>query len=162
MALVYLLLGSNIGNKKKFIETAENEVLKRIGIIEKQSSLFKTQAWGNTELPEFINKLIIINTEKSPFEILEIIHKIENNLGRKREINQYNSRTIDIDILFYNNFIINTNNLTVPHPLLHERKFVLATLLEVCPNFIHPVLLKSMTDLYNLCKDNLKVEIINY
>lgn len=162
MAIVYLLLGSNIGDRIFFLKEAENHLENKLGKIVHKSSLYNTQSWGNSLLADFLNKVVVIESELNPQEILETILAIENILGRKRTTTKCVSRTIDIDILFYDNMVIKTKNLTIPHPLIQERKFVLAPMLEIDPDFIHPVLMKRISEIYSLCKDSLKVERIAY
>ena len=120
------------------------------------SSIFETTAWGNENQNNFLNSVIEIKTPFDAFTILQKSQEIENNLGRERA-DQWGERTIDIDILFYNNKIINTNELTVPHPLIQKRKFVLVPLSEIAPNYTHPILKKNISTLLSECKDTQKV-----
>ncbi|ODA43305.1 2-amino-4-hydroxy-6-hydroxymethyldihydropteridine pyrophosphokinase [Thermodesulfovibrio sp. N1] len=137
MHKVYLLLGSNLGDRNKNIELAISE-LKDCGvIISKMSSLYNTKPWGYTEQPDFLNQAIECLTILEPLKLLREIKKIEKNLGRTDTI-KYGPRIIDIDIIFYNDLILKSKELIIPHPLMHERYFVLKPLSEIAPDFVHP------------------------
>lgn len=137
--MVYLLLGSNLGNRKEILGKAIELLSQRVGIIILQSKDYETAPWGVTDQPDFLNLAVAIYTKLKPLEILEITQSIENQLGRVRN-EKWGARLIDIDILFYGNEIIDEPNLKIPHPLLQERDFALSPLLEIAPNFVHPVL----------------------
>ena len=158
MALVYLLLGSNLGDKVKLIRKAKSYLEKKVGPIINESSLYKTEAWGNNLMPDFLNQLLIVETKISAEVILSIIFEIENKMGRIRKEDQYISRTIDIDILFYDNLIIKSKNLNIPHPKIEERRFVLIPLAQIAPDLIHPVTGEKISKLLEICKDNLSVQ----
>ena len=156
MNTVYIQLGSNIGERESFITKSMHKVEDDIGKIITSSSIFETTAWGNENQNNFLNSVIEIKTPFDAFTILQKSQEIENNLGRKRS-DKWGERTIDIDILFYNNKIINTKELTVPHPLIQKRKFVLVPLSEIAPNYMHPILKKNISTLLSECKDTQKV-----
>lgn len=156
---VYLLLGSNLSGPKKQIANATKHLLKSIGIIEKQSSLYQTAAWGKRDQPDFYNQVIVMKTTLSAISVLEKIFQIENIMGRTRS-EKNAPRLIDIDILFYNNDIIETKQLTVPHPAIPMRRFVLVPLNELSPLMIHPVLHRSINELLIACTDELDVKKI--
>ncbi|MCX8033876.1 MAG: 2-amino-4-hydroxy-6-hydroxymethyldihydropteridine diphosphokinase [Thermodesulfovibrio sp.] len=146
MSRVYLLLGSNLGDRAKNIEIAISE-LKNCGLtISRRSSFYNTSPWGYKEQPEFLNIAIECFTSLSPFALLEEIKKIEKKMGRKDTI-RYGPRIIDIDIIFYNNLILKTDKLIIPHPLMHKRDFVLKPLCEIAPDFVHPDLKLSVKEL---------------
>jgi 2-amino-4-hydroxy-6-hydroxymethyldihydropteridine diphosphokinase len=154
---IYLLLGSNLKNPAEQLSIARKLIVAKIGEIIKTSSLYATAAWGNTNQPDFLNQVIIVQTAFSTANTMETILTIEENMGRIRT--QKNApREIDIDILFFNDFIINLPELTVPHPLLQERKFVLIPLNEIAPSFKHPILLKTTQELLEICTDSLDVQ----
>lgn len=163
---IFLLLGGNLGDRKQTILEVKIYISLQIGKIEIESSLYQTAAWGVENQPAFLNQVIQISTLLSAQEILAQIEEIEKKLGRKRYQKWY-ARTIDIDILYYENQILeeqeNTEtqkkNLKVPHPFLHERRFTLVPLVEIAPNFIHPVLKKTNSELLESCLDKLPVEI---
>ena len=156
MNTVYIQLGSNIGERESFITKSMYKVEDDIGKIITASSIFETTAWGNKNQNNFLNSVIEIKTPFDAFTILQKSQEIENNLGRERS-DKWGERTIDIDILFYNNKIINTKELTVPHPLIQKRKFVLVPLSEIAPNYMHPILKKNISTLLSECKDTQKV-----
>ena len=159
MSKTYLLLGSNLGNSKKQLEVASKHISKKIGELLRSSSFYSTSAWGNTNQPNFLNQVIIIDNKLSAEKTMETILEIETKMGRIRT--QKNApRIIDIDILFYNKEIINTKNLVIPHPLMQERNFVMYPLNELSPNFVHPVLKKNIHSLFLTCKDMLAVNKI--
>lgn len=159
MNTVYIQLGSNIGERESFITKSMHKVEDDIGKIITSSSIFETTAWGNENQNNFLNSVIEIKTPFDAFTILQKSQEIENNLCRERS-DKWGERTIDIDILFYNNKIINTKELTVPHPLIQKRKFVLVPLSEIAPNYMHPILKKNISTLLSECKDTQKV--LNY
>ena len=157
---VYLLLGSNLGDSKSYIENAKSNILQQIGLISKQSSYYSTAAWGQTEQSDFINQVILVDTHLNATDTIEIILNIEAKMGRVRK-EKNEPRLIDIDILFFNNDILNSPSLTIPHPLLQERNFVLQPMNELSPAFMHPIFNKTINELMILCKDNLAVKKID-
>ncbi len=159
MNTVYLLLGSNMGDSEKYLQLATNAIENGIGTVIKQSHIYKTAAWGLQNQPDFLNKICIVETTKRPKTILNKIQLIENKLDRIR-IEKYGQRTIDIDILFYNYAIVNQPNLTIPHPQIQNRRFVLISLQDVSENYQHPILLKTATELLQTCSDSLNVQKI--
>ena len=143
----YLSLGSNLGNREKYLEQART-FLKELGKIKKESSVLETPAWGKTNQPNFLNQVILIETKLFPHDLLKECQKIENKLGRERKV-KWGARTIDIDILFYDNLVLNEENLTIPHPYISEREFVLEPLNEIAPDFVYPVLGLTIRGLSN-------------
>ena len=159
MNKVYLLLGSNIGDSKITLDKAINHIEKKIGVVIKKSSLYKTAAWGNTNQHDFINQVILVESNFDAEEIILAIFKIEKEMGRIRTIKNA-AREIDIDILFFNNEIINSQNLTIPHKEIQNRMFVLVPMMEIAPKFEHPSLKKDITTLFLNCTDELNVQKI--
>ena len=159
MEKVYLLLGSNLGDRNYYLKEAFKSIELAIGKVERWSSFYETESWGKTDQPNYINQVLISKTNLEPTEILEKILHIEKELGRERN-EKWGSRTIDIDILFYGSEILETEKLTIPHPELHKRRFTLAPLLELNPNFVHPVLSKTIKQLYTCLTDKLFVNKI--
>lgn len=157
MNISYLLLGSNLGDRKNYLQQAIFQINTNVGSVLKKSDVFITKAWGNTNQDDFFNQAICIETELSAKNLLEKVLKIEESLGRKRNEEKWQARTIDIDILFFNDDIIHTHELTIPHPFIQERKFVLVPLLKIAPYFIHPLLKKDIQTLEKECKDDLSV-----
>ncbi|MBU0573477.1 MAG: 2-amino-4-hydroxy-6-hydroxymethyldihydropteridine diphosphokinase [Candidatus Margulisbacteria bacterium] len=141
-------LGSNVGDKEEYIEQAIFLLNKTKGIEAiKHSSNYETEPEGGDEdQPNFMNAAVLIKTILPPDKLLKTINDIENALGRERET-EWGPRTIDIDILFYDDLIMSTDDLQIPHPLAHDRLFVLKPMIEINPNFVHPVLEKTMQDL---------------
>ena len=160
---VFLLLGSNQGDREGNLLKACAGISQRIGNIINRSSVYETEPWGFEDSTWFYNQALEIETELSPERMLEEIHGIEKELGRTREAPSnysgcscstgYSSRTIDIDILFYGSKIHFTEDLMIPHPRLHERKFTLLPLDEIAPGFIHPVYRKPVSGLLQHCID---------
>jgi 2-amino-4-hydroxy-6-hydroxymethyldihydropteridine diphosphokinase len=157
MVPVFLLLGSNLGNPLSNLTEARQHISRQAGKIITQSSVYKTAAWGNTDQPDFYNQALEIQAYKTPQETLDTVLDIEKAMGRTRKT-QWGSRLIDIDILLWDNEIIDRPTLSVPHPHLHHRRFVLIPLAEIAPEIIHPTLRKSITQLLLQCTDNLAVE----
>jgi 2-amino-4-hydroxy-6-hydroxymethyldihydropteridine diphosphokinase len=156
MEEAYLLLGSNLGDSKQYISQAINSIAGQAGQLTGASSLYQTASWGNTQQPDFINQVVQVKTKLSPQQLLQKILVIEENLGRQRT-EKWGSRTIDIDLLFYGNQIIRDENLIVPHPYLHLRRFTLMPLVELNPELLHPVFNLTVLQLYNQLDDQLSV-----
>jgi 2-amino-4-hydroxy-6-hydroxymethyldihydropteridine diphosphokinase len=152
-----LVLGGNIGDRFHYLEKCVEMLEKRIGNIKKQSSIYETAPWGTSEQQDYLNQALVIETELSPFECLEKCLQIENELDRKRTV-RWGERTIDVDMIFYNNLIINTKNLELPHPRYHLRNFVLVPLLEIIPNKTCPELDLKISEIAKNCKDPLPVK----
>ena len=144
---IVLGFGSNLGDREKYINTSYKLLEERLGMMIKKSSFIKTSAWGFESKEIFLNSVAVFQTNMTPIESLKICNEIEKELGRVREGNTYQNRTIDIDILFYDDMILNTPKLIIPHPLIQERDFVLTPLKEIIPNLIHPVLKKKIKDI---------------
>jgi 2-amino-4-hydroxy-6-hydroxymethyldihydropteridine diphosphokinase len=136
---IFLGLGSNLGNKKANLDRAITTINRHYDIkVVATSSIIETEPWGMTEQLEFLNMAIEIETELNPKSLLNEIMRIEDDLGRVRDI-KWGPRIIDIDILFYDTLILNVDELNIPHPYLSERDFVLKPLNEIASDFVHPV-----------------------
>ncbi len=157
MAKAYLLLGGNLGDREKMLKTAVNQLSGSSGHILTSSGIYETQPWGNPGQPLFLNQVVCLDTHLSPEGLLDEIHAIESGMGRKRDGKSYQPRVIDIDILFYDHLVLNTDRLTIPHPLLHTRAFALVPLMEIAPGMIHPVLNRSIEELCSSNQDPLAV-----
>ncbi|MCK5170064.1 MAG: 2-amino-4-hydroxy-6-hydroxymethyldihydropteridine diphosphokinase [Bacteroidales bacterium] len=157
MNQVYLLIGGNLGDRYKLIASAKQSITKKIGKIVKESSIYETAPWGFESEQDFLNQVVHISTNLTPKDVLNKCLEIEKELGRNRESEQYSSRTMDVDILFYNDEIIQLWNLIIPHEQLHKRRFTLEPLVEIAPGLIHPVIKKSISDILKECKDNSEV-----
>lgn len=150
MAIVYLSLGSNLGDRIGYIQQAAGLISALDGItLVRTSSFYETEPWGMNSKNWFVNAVLEIKTSFSPAKLLQELQKIEFQLGRVKVDDGYSDRTVDIDILFYNKEIINEENLVIPHKYLHLRAFVLVPLLELIPNFEHPLLHKTITEIHN-------------
>ena len=156
MNSVFLCLGGNLGDRKENLENAIELLEKNAGTIIKRSSVYETASWGNTDQPAYLNQVLQLTTDLSAENLLDTCLNVERNLGRTRTM-KWENRLIDIDILFFNSEIINIAKLKIPHPLLHERLFVLKPLNEIAPGYIHPVYNKTVKELFENCSDPLKV-----
>ncbi len=154
---VFLLLGSNLGDRTAYLRKAISLIGTELGTVAEKSSVYETEAWGKTDEPNYLNQVVKVSTELSARQVLEKILQIETIMGRVRE-EKWGSRIIDIDILFYGQDVINEPGLIVPHPELHNRKFTLEPLNEMAPDWEHPVLKKSIFRLKSELKDNLIVK----
>ena len=151
---VVILLGANLGDKRKMFSTVETYIEQHIGNCIKKSALYASKAWGFESDDEFYNQALIVETEFSAHDTLLRCQAIENKCGRVRhEQTGYESRTIDIDLLYYNYDIVDYDDLVIPHPLLHKRRFALVPLCEIIPEYIHPILQKSNNTLLGECTD---------
>lgn len=149
MALVYLGLGTNIGNKWKNMVTAAALLAERAGDVLSLSSFYETEPWGFASENTFLNAALELETACSPMELLHLTQQIEREMGRTQKSDgSYHDRIIDIDILLYGNEVVHHEDLVVPHPLMQQRLFVMQPLAEIAPSLVHPILQKSMYDLY--------------
>ena len=152
MAEVFILLGGNLGDKSKIFNETTKLIIERTGMITKQSSLYVTEAWGFDSEP-FWNQVIILKTTLDPYELLQQTQAIEKIMGRVKNSSGYEARTMDIDLLFYDDLQLNTPDLVIPHPKIGERKFVLVPLHEVAPDKYHPVSGVKVKELLQRCTD---------
>ena len=156
LTTIYLLLGSNLGDRALLMRTAANEIGDRIGNVPHSSALYETAPWGGIEQPAFLNQVLEVNTVLAPEEVLRIILEIEHESGRVR-YERWGARHLDIDILYFGQTVMDTPRLTVPHPRLHERRFTMVPLAEIAPDFVHPVLEKTNAELLEVCIDEEEV-----
>jgi len=159
MHSVFLLLGSNLGDRLTYLKKATRSIEKEAGTVVRRSAIYRTESWGKTDLPEYLNQVLQIESALLPQALLSTLQQIEASLERTRE-EKWGSRTIDIDILFYDEEQISGPNLIIPHPLLQERRFVLKPMMEIAPLLEHPVFGKTIKQLYAQLKDELIVEKI--
>jgi dihydroneopterin aldolase / 2-amino-4-hydroxy-6-hydroxymethyldihydropteridine diphosphokinase len=158
MSTVYIGIGSNLGDRQKNCLRAV-ELLSEGGLsVTKQSSVHETEPWGLTEQPAFLNMAVEAETCFPPVELLAMLKKIEKDMGRQETV-KWGPRIIDLDVLLYDDITLNTEALVVPHPLMHEREFVLVPLAELAGEFIHPVLKKKIGDLLNEIKRNKTITV---
>ena len=157
LTTIYLLLGSNLGDRVQLMQTAATHIEQRIGNVLRASSLYETAPWGGIAQPAFLNQVLEVRTALAPEEVLRIILEIEHESGRVR-YERWGARHLDIDILYFGQVSMDTPRLTVPHPRLHERRFTLVPLVEIAPDFMHPVLEKTNVELLEVCRDNEEVK----
>jgi len=157
MNKTYLLLGSNMGNSQQQLSIAIKNITEQVGTVTRQSSLYTTAAWGNTSQPDFLNQVIVVSTELTALQTINMVLSIEKKMGRVRTTKNA-PRIIDIDILFFNTEIIAEKILTVPHPEIENRRFVLIPLNELSPGFTHPINKKTIHQLLTDCTDTLHVK----
>lgn len=157
MSKAFLLTGGNIGDRMDYLLKAKKNIEKDCGEIINQSSVYETAAWGKEDQQAFLNQVLQIETKLSPENLLKTILQIEENLGRKRN-EKYGPRTIDIDILFFDNEVIDVHGLKIPHTQMQNRRFVLEPLNEIASNKKHPVFHKTIHQLLQECKDSLSVK----
>ena len=156
MNKVFLITGGNLGDRGENLQQAAGLIFQRIGKIEKNSKIYETEAWGIKDQPAFYNQVLVIKTNLSAQKVLDSILQIEEEMGRKRTFKNA-ARIIDIDILFFNDDIVNEQNLQIPHPHIGDRRFVLLPLNEVAPQMMHPVFKKTISELLSITGDQLKV-----
>ena len=152
MSRVFLGLGSNLGDKREYINNALVFIEKRVGEIIALSGFYETQPWGYDSSETYINAVAEISTCIEPDDLLLITQEIEREIGRKDKTTngEYHDRIIDVDILLYDDKIIQSKELTIPHPYMHKREFVLKPLFEIAPNVVHPITGKTISELCNL------------
>jgi 2-amino-4-hydroxy-6-hydroxymethyldihydropteridine diphosphokinase len=153
MNRIFLSLGSNLGDRRNNLERAVILLEEQAGHIEARSAIYETEPWGFSSDKSFYNQAVELNSSQDPIHLLKILHDIERICGRRQKAVRYAPRTVDLDILFFNNCIIKTPDLVLPHPTLHLRRFVLIPLAEIAPHVIHPVLNRSIEQLRKSCTD---------
>ena len=160
MNIAYLLIGGNIGNRMANLEKAKNSIANNCGTLKGASNIFETAAWGLEDQPHFLNQALAVQTPLPPKELLHCLLQIEKSLGRERD-EKWGPRLIDIDILLYNDAVVHEEGLTIPHPQMHNRRFVLQPLAELVPNLVHPLFQKTIAQLLAECPDPLEVHKFN-
>lgn len=163
MSPLYLLIGGNQGNRQQIINNATNLIQQRIGFVAVSSHIYETEPWGDFQDPNtqpFLNIALLVHTNLTPLQALSSALLIEKELGRQRiglpsssNLRTYFSRPIDIDLIFFGNLVINTPTLTLPHPRMHLRRFVLKPLCDIAPDYIHPLFNKTLNTLLSECTD---------
>lgn len=158
---VYMLLGSNLGEREQVLKQALVLIEKEIGLIFATSALYETEPWGNKDQPAFLNLALGVQTQLSALNVLYKALDIEKQLGRVR-LEHWGSRIIDIDLIFYGQEIINIKDiLTIPHPEMQKRRFVLQPLNEIAPAYLHPVLKRTVKDILESLSDDTAVNKYN-
>ena len=158
MAKLFLLLGGNLGDKAKIFEDTRELLVERVGEIIESSSIYETEPWGFESSDLFWNQVLVIQTKLQPEEVLKNTRKIEEQIGRERKAERYVSRLIDIDLLFYDDVVLKTDELEIPHPRMSDRRFVLVPLSEITESKVHPVFGKTIAELLIECSDKLEVK----
>lgn len=155
-----LLSGSNMGDLSRNMESALIMISQNAGVIKNTSFIYETEAWGKIDQPAYYNQVIELNTTLDANTLMQKLLQIEKMMGRERT-EKWAPRLIDLDILYFNNEVINEPDLKIPHPHLHERRFTLVPLSEILPDMLHPVLKRSNKDLLESLTDTLKVRVLN-
>jgi 2-amino-4-hydroxy-6-hydroxymethyldihydropteridine diphosphokinase len=151
------MIGGNEGDREYLIGQALN-LISALGRLLKVSSIYETQAWGEGSEGDFLNQAVLLETSNSPEDVFMATQKIEMNLGRTRQ-QHWGNRTMDIDLIYYDDQVFQTDNLIIPHPLMSERRFVLVPLAEILPDFIHPVFRLDSKNLLERCSDSCEVRV---
>lgn len=149
---LFLLLGANLGDRVQTLAQAQTRLVQAVGPLVGASGLYETAPWGVTDQPAYLNQVLELDTQLPPPDVLVQTQAIEQALGRVR-LHRWGARVIDIDLLYYADTVLRTDRLTLPHPLLHERRFTLVPLCELAPYFIHPVLHQTNAELLQQCPD---------
>jgi 2-amino-4-hydroxy-6-hydroxymethyldihydropteridine diphosphokinase len=149
-----LLIGGNLGDRTGHLREAVEQIDKQVGRVEKQSSLYETAAWGVAGQPDYLNQALLVSTEMDARTLLHTVLAIEHTIGRVRR-QKWGARVIDIDIIFFNDAVINEPDLKIPHPQMQFRQFVLVPLMEILPDWEHPVLHQPVSTLLANCTDQL-------
>ncbi len=155
---LFLLTGANLGDRYQSLTFATGQLLEKLGGLVVMSAVYQTAAWGSNSLHAYLNQALWLRTSYKPEQVLEITLEIEKSAGRERG-ERWADRTLDIDILFYDQLVLQTDRLQLPHPQLHNRRFVLAPLAEIAPTFNHPVLQQDVATLLEICTDTLDVSL---
>ncbi|ALI97818.1 2-amino-4-hydroxy-6-hydroxymethyldihydropteridine diphosphokinase [Rufibacter tibetensis] len=158
MNSLFLLLGSNLGDRIFYLTEATSRLESVFGKTVQKSNLYETAAWGLTDQPAFLNQVLVFETSFSPKVVLALTQRIEQELGRIRK-ERWGARVIDVDVLFYGEQILETDTLHLPHPQLHLRRFTLLPLAQVAPDFVHPIYQKTILKLLDECPDTLEVKL---
>ena len=157
-----LILGSNIDNRLELLAAASSLIMAQIGSVVVASSIYESDAWGYDSNNSFLNQALLIKTNISPEKVLEKCLSIERHMGRRRNKNgTYADRNIDIDILLYGELIISNENLEIPHPRMHQRRFCMEPLAEIAPNWVVPTFQKTTSQVLAICPDLSKIAILN-
>jgi 2-amino-4-hydroxy-6-hydroxymethyldihydropteridine diphosphokinase len=158
MNVAYLLIGGNLGDRLGYLKEAIKKISSQCGVIKQTSAIYESEAWGYLNQPNYLNQAIELQTEFDPHDLLNRILLIEDSMGRTRE-QIYGPRTIDIDILYFNDTVIKDSVLTIPHPRIAERQFVLIPMNEIASMHYDPDIKMTINEILSICKDNLNVTL---
>lgn len=158
--MVLLLLGANLGDRVVTLRRAAKLIAVHVGPVVRASALYETAPWGITDQSAFLNQVLMVETELEPEAVLAQTQAIEQELGRVR-LEKWGARLIDIDMLYFDDLVQETDRLTIPHPYLHQRRFTLVPLAEIAPDFLHPIFQKTSPELLAECEDRSEVSIFN-
>jgi 2-amino-4-hydroxy-6-hydroxymethyldihydropteridine diphosphokinase len=158
MNVAYLLIGGNLGDRLGYLKEAIANISSQCGTIKQLSAVYESESWGNLNQPNYLNQALELHTELDPHALLKCTMSIEDSLGRTRE-GLYGPRTVDIDILYFNDLMIQDNLLTIPHPRISERKFVLIPMNEIAEMHYDPIIKLTVNEMIKICKDNLSVHL---
>ena len=151
--IAYLCIGGNLGNREENLEETRMFVNYNMGDITRASAIYETEPWHMENVPAFLNQVLEISTELSPVQLMQEIMELEEFFGRIRTEGEVLSREMDVDILFYDDLVLQDGAPLIPHPRLQDRKFVLVPLEEIAPDLVHPLLKKNTSELLRLCND---------
>ena len=154
MNLIYLSLGSNLGDREMHLNEAKELIQTRIAVLEEVSGTYESGAWGYSSENRYYNCCISLHTSLPPLRLMDQILEIEQEMGRQRTGRGYNDRIIDIDLLFYGDWKLDHPRLTIPHPAIGERRFVLVPMAEIAPGLVHPVNQRTMVQMLRSCSDS--------
>jgi 2-amino-4-hydroxy-6-hydroxymethyldihydropteridine diphosphokinase len=157
---IYLCIGGNLGNREENLEETRDFIMFNIGDILAESPIYQSPAWGMEGAPDFLNQVLHVESTLTLTQLMDEIAELEEFYGRERSAEGYKSREMDVDVLFYNDEIVEEEGITVPHPRMHMRRFVLKPLSDIAGEFMHPVLKKTVTQLLAACEDTAEVKAV--
>jgi 2-amino-4-hydroxy-6-hydroxymethyldihydropteridine diphosphokinase len=158
---IYILTGSNLANRESALATAKQEIQFHCGLISSCSCIYESEPWGFEANEKFLNQVLLLHTMLGPFALLASLQEIEIRMGRIRNKTGYESRIIDLDILYFNNEIIHNEVLKIPHPAMHQRAFTMVPMAELAPDFLHPILKMSQTEILSMLEDKKDIKRFN-
>ncbi len=153
---IYILLGSNLGDRIQVLQATKKIIQERVGEILQTSAIYETEPWGVSDQPSFYNQVLLIQTYLDPHCLLENLQGVEKDIG-KVKLGKWRERLIDVDILYYHDVILNDEDLTIPHPEIRNRRFTLVPLCEIAADFVNPVFQKTQQEMLHQCGDKLAV-----
>lgn len=161
MNTVYILTGSNLGDRKEILLAAKSEIGKRCGHIEAASGIYESEPWGFEAKERFLNQVVLLQTELGPYALLSKLQEIEKKMGRVRTKAGYESRLIDLDILYFNDLNIQSDTLTIPHPGIHNRAFTMVPMAELAPDLVHPILKLNQAEILSTLPDKQDIRLFS-